>query len=194
MRFLSSTHRSAALRIFLPLTAGLLLAACGRSAGPDALEPSESVVERYPDSTRKVVEVRAGADSVVERRFYRPTGALRRVERGDSVAGYMDLHDLDSARVLRDYLQGRWRNTSASLSDPEANAYYVFDGQSLTFRTPSGESLETIGVDYGSNRVLHTEDGMPVTANIAGFDTVTVTGYTLVRQDTSAGIPEENRP
>jgi hypothetical protein len=106
----------------------------------------------------------------------------------------MDLHDLDSARVLRDYLQGRWRNTSASLSDPEANAYYVFDGQSLTFRTPSGESLETIGVDYGSNRVLHTEDGMPVTANIAGFDTVTVTGYTLVRQDTSAGIPEENRP
>jgi hypothetical protein len=194
MRFLSSTHRSVALRILLPLAAGLLLAACGRSAGPDALEPSESVVERYPDSTRKVVEVRAGADSIVERRFYRPTGALRRVERGDSVAGYMDLHDLDSARVLRDYLQGRWRNTSASLSDPEANAYYVFDGESLTFRTPNGESLETIGVDYGSNRVLHTEDGMPVTANIAGFDTVTVTGYTLVRQDTSAGMPEENRP
>jgi hypothetical protein len=194
MRFLSSTHRSVALRIWLPLATGLLLTACGRSAGPDALEPSESVVERYPDSTRKVVEVRAGADSVVERRFYRPTGALRRVERGDSVAGYMDLHDLDSARVLRDYLQGRWRNTSASLSDPEANAYYVFDGESLTFRTPNGESLETIGVDYGSNRVLHTEDGMPVTANIAGFDTVTVTGYTLVRQDTSAGMPEENRP
>jgi len=179
--------------LLLVVVAGLVLTACGRQTAPDASQTTASIVERYPDSTRKIVELRTGDDSLLERRFYRWTGSLRRVEHGDSVARYMDLHDLDSSRVLKDYLQGRWRNTSASLSNPESNAYYEFDGRSLTFRTPTGESLETIGVKYGANRVLRTEDGMPVTAEVAGFDTVTVTGYTLVRQDTLSAINEDRR-
>lgn len=169
----------------LLLIGAALLSGCSRSGPPDPASPTESVVARYPDSTRKVVEVRSPTDSLIERRVYRRTGALRRVQRADSTAGYLDLHDVDSARVLRDYLQGRWRNTSASMSNPTANAFYEFDDASLTFRTPSGNKLETIGVSYGTNRVLRTEDGMPVTARIASFDTVTVTGYTLVRQDST---------
>ena len=145
----------------------------------------ERVVSRYPDSTKKVVEVRTPDDSLLERRVFRPTGALRRVVRGDSVAGYLDLHDPDSARVLKDYLQGRWRNTSIDMSDSEASAFYLFKDESLTFRNPAGRRIETIDVRYDDHRTLVTGDGMPVSADIAHFDTVRVTGYTLVREDST---------
>jgi len=175
--------------VLAALFLAVLLSACSPGSSPPAPEPTETVVSRYPDSTRKVVEVRTPDDSLLERRVYRPTGALRRVLRGDSVARYLELHDPDSARVLKDYLQGQWRNTSVDMSDAEASAYYEFTEESLTFRNPSGRSIETIDVRYNDHRTLVTEDGMPVTADIAHFDTVRVTGYTLVREDSTLSSP-----
>jgi hypothetical protein len=168
------------------LVAALFLPACSSEPEPAPPATTDTVVARYSDSTRKVVEVRRTQDdSLIERRYYRQTGALKRVKRGDSVAEYFDLHDPDSARVLQDYMQGRWRNASAAMSDPGASAFYIFEGKSLTFRNPSGEPLETINVEYDNYRRIVTGHGDPFTADIADFDTVRVTGYTLVREDST---------
>ena len=178
---LSSWYRRAVLFCTLALLAVLSLPGCG--GGTEDMERTERVVERFTDSTKKVVEVVEG-DSVVERRTFRITGSVQTVERGDSVARYLDIHPIDSAYVLKDYMQGTWRNTSVDTTDPGASATYVFDDDTLTFRSPAGDTIESIRVDYGESRTLYTAEGMPVTASIAGFDTVRVTGYTLVRRDT----------
>lgn len=152
--------------------------------------PSEPVVQadtltRHADGHAKLVELRQ-RDSLVERRWYRPTGSLRRVERGDSVAGYFDLHTIDSADVLRDYMHGRWRNLSADPTADNASAFYTFSEDSLVFADPDGELLEAIRIRYRPEQRLITEDGISVSADIADFDTVRVTGgYTLVRDDTT---------
>lgn len=99
---------------------------------------------------------------------------------------YLELHDPDSAAVLKDYLQGRWRNLTPDSSTSATSAYYIFDGETLTFETPEGTPLETVGVEYQKNRTLVTEEGMSVVATITHFDTVEVTGYTLVRTEASA--------
>jgi hypothetical protein len=148
-------------------------------------EATERVTEVYPDSTPRVVEVVEG-DSVVETRHFRTTGSLLRLERGDSVATYLDIHPVDSAYVLQDFLQGRWRSVGIDTTDSTASETYVFDENSLTFINPFGDPHESIGVRYDSLRTLYTESGTPVTAEIVAFDTVRVTGYTLVRQDPPA--------
>jgi hypothetical protein len=151
---------------------------------PDAMQAD--TVARYPSGAPQMVEVR-NQDSLVERRWYRSTGMVRRVERGDSVTGYLDLHTLDSSRVLRDYMQGRWRNTSADLGNTRASAFYTFSGDTLTFANPKGNPLETIRVDFRPGRLMVTEDGIPAPAEVASFDTVHVTGYTLVRDSSTTG-------
>lgn len=120
-------------------------------------------------------------DSVIERRTYRSTGTLLKVATADSVRTYFDIHDPDSAAILRDYLQGRWRNLSADTSRTQSSAFYVFQGDELTFENPARASLESIEVSYENDRRLVTEEGMSVQAKISSFDTVQVTGYTLVR-------------
>jgi hypothetical protein len=97
------------------------------------------------------------------------------------VQTYFDLHDPDSAAVLQDYLQGRWRNLSADTSRDQESAFYIFDNDQLTFENPSRSPLESVGIEYEADRTLTTEEGMSVRADIASFDTVRVTGYTLVR-------------
>jgi len=168
-------------RFFLPLLITLLLVGCGGSESVPAEETREIVVARYADSTRRVVNVMQG-DSVVERRQYRPTGSVLRIERGDSVLTYFDIHDPDSSFVLADFMQGRWRNVSVDTTDPDASASYVFGKDSLTFRSPSDEPIETISIEYENFQTLRTGDGMPVSTEIVGFDTIRVTGYTLVRR------------
>lgn len=168
--------------IALLLLGLLLLGACTRS--PDA--PTEAparqrdTLARFADGTPRVVTTSRG-DSVLERRTYRPTGRLETLRSGDSVRSYFDLHDPDSAAVLRDYLQGRWRNLSADTSQPGASAYYVFAADELTFESPTRDPLESLSVTYEDQRRLRTGSGMSVRADITSFDTVRVTGYTLVR-------------
>ncbi|WP_143815276.1 hypothetical protein [Longibacter salinarum] len=156
----------------------LVLSGCGKE-GP---KTTERVVEVYPDSTPRTVEVLQG-DSVIETRHFRTTGSLMRIERGDSVATYLDIHSLDSAYVLQDFLQGRWRSIGIDTTDSAASETYVFDKNSLTFINPFGEQHESIGIQYDSLRTLYTESGTPVTAEIVDVDTVQVTGYTLVREE-----------
>jgi hypothetical protein len=170
--------RLVSLLAALLLAALLVVVAVCREEAPEA---TERVVEVYPDSTPKTVEM-VRADSVVETRHFRATGSLMRVERGDSVATYLDLHPVDSAYVLQDFLQGRWRSIGIDTTDETASETYVFDENSLTFINPYGETHESIGVQYDSLRTLYTESGTPVTTEIVDFDTVRVTGYTLVRQ------------
>lgn len=168
--------------VFLLLLAAGVLNSCSSPERPKQQNsPSRSdTVSAYANGVPKAVH-RYKADTLVERRDYRPTGTLQRVERGDSLQTYLDLHDPDSAAVLKDYLQGRWRKRAVDSSDTTASAYYIFDGGTLTFENPSGTPLETVGVEYEKNRVLVTEEGMSVEATIIAFDTVEVTGYTLVR-------------
>ena len=165
------------------LLAILFLGAC-TSSPPDAPEQPErraDTLARYGDGAPKVVAISQG-DSVLERRTYRPTGRLFRVEGGDSVRTYFDLHDPDSAEVLRDYLRGRWRNLSADSSRSQASVYYVFGPDRLTFENAARDALESLSVEYQNERTVTTEYGMSVRPEIAAFDTVRVTGYTLVRQ------------
>ena len=135
---------------------------------------------RFSDGTPKEVAVQQG-DSIVERRSYRPTGLLRKVITADSVRTYFDLHNPDSAAILKDYLQGRWRNLSADTSRAQSSAFYVFRDDELTFESPTRTPLESLSVKYEDGRTLVTDEGMSVQAEIASFDTVRVTGYTLVR-------------
>lgn len=152
----------------------------------DARPPSvqADTVARYGDGTARVVELRRH-DSLIERQTYHRTGTLRRIERGDSVAGYLDLHALDSSDVLKDYLQGDWRNLDADRRNPQASAFYTFHDNRLTFSDPGGAPLETIQVTYAPKRRLEIEGGGAFDATIAGFDTVRVSGLTLVRADST---------
>lgn len=164
------------------LALSLLLAACSGSTR-DSSRPQQTRVDtlsRYADGTPQNVTVRRG-DSVVERRSYRPTGRLQTVTTPDSVRTYFDLHNPDSAAVLKDYLQGRWRNLSADSARPRSSVFYVFQDDRLTFKASDRTALESLQVAYKDHRRLVTNEGMSVRARIADFDTVRVTGYTLVR-------------
>jgi hypothetical protein len=160
----------------------LLLSACG--SPPDDVTttaPSTDTLARYADGSPRTVAVRQ-RDSVLERRVYRPSGRLQRFEKGDSVRSFLDLHPVDSAAVFRDYLQGRWRNTSADPHQADANLYYVFRDDELTFETPSRDPIETLALRYRDGLTLETQNGSVFSATITGFDTVRVTGLTLVRE------------
>lgn len=174
---------SSSLVRFLPLLLlASLITACNPS-GPDASRTGGTYTDtlsRHEDGSPKTVSVLRG-DSVIERRTYRPSGRVSKVVRGDSVQTYLDLHNPDSAAVLKDYLQGRWRNLSADTSRKGASAYYVFDSDRLTFQNPSRTALESLTVTYEDNRRLVTKKGMAVRPEISSFDTVRVTGYLLVR-------------
>ena len=172
------------MRYVLPLLLGAALTAC--SPGPSGDEAADrertrlDTIASYADGTPRQVTVHRG-DSVVERRTYRPTGTLRRVRSADTTETYLDLYDPDSATVLQDYLQGHWRNLSADTSRAQSSAFYVFDADRLTFESPSRTPLESLGVEYKDDRSLVTDEGMSVRPKIVSFDTVRVTGYTLVR-------------
>lgn len=171
------------MRRFLPFLLTVLLVGCSSPSQDASVEPETQTdtLSRYGDGSPKVVTL-SREDSVLERRTYRRTGRLSTLESGDSTQTYFDLHDPDSAAVLRDYLQGRWRNLSADTTRDQASAFYVFDTDRLTFQNPSRKPLESLEVSYENDRTLVTEDGMRVQAEIASFDTVRVTGYTLVRR------------
>jgi len=170
-------NRSTLLLVSLLMTAGMIASGCGSQTETTR---TERIVDRYNDSARRVVEI-VRADTVVETRRYRRTGSLLQIERADSTADYLEIHSIDSAYVLKDYMLGRWTNVDADADDPNASATYIFGPNELTFRNPDGEVIESIGIEYDDLRTLYTADGMPVTAEIAGFDTVRVTGFTLVR-------------
>lgn len=175
---------------YILLAALLLLGACTRRASKDASDTGRrtDTLARYEDGTPKVVTVSRN-DSVLERRTYRPTGRLAKIVAGDSVQTYLDLHEPDSAAVLRDYLQGRWRNLSADTTNAQSSAYYVFGPDELTFENPSRIPLESLDLTYKDGRTLVTGKGMTVQAAIAAFDTVRVTGYTLVRIPATDSLP-----
>lgn len=167
-------------RLFaLAFAATLLLFWAGcRDAEPKI---TERVTEMYPDSSRKVVEKVRG-DSVVAIERYRRTGSVMQIERGDSVQTYLDIYPADSAYVLKDFLLGRWRSIGIDTTDASNSLTYIFRDGSLTFLNPKGEINEQIGIRYDSLRTLYTEAGTPFTTEIVDFDTVRVSGYTLVRQ------------
>ena len=172
------------MRVSAPLfLLALVLGAC-TSSPQDASGPPvrrADTLSRFGDGAPRVVAISRG-DSVLERRTYRPTGTLRRVEAGDSVRGYFDLHDPDSAAILKDYLRGRWRNLSADSSAAGASVFYIFAADRLTFEDAARTALESLRVEYKDDRTLTTEYGMSVRPEIAAFDTVRVTGFTLVRR------------
>jgi hypothetical protein len=170
-----------AVRSLSLLLVGLLFVACSpgtQDAGPPPIR--KDTLSHHTDGTPKEVTVRRG-DSVLERRTYRSTGMLSKVVRKDSVQEYFDLHDPDSAAVLRDYLLGRWRNLSADTTRDQASVFYIFEKDQLTFENPARAPLESLGVTYEDDRTLRTSEGMSVKAEISSFDTVRVTGYTLLR-------------
>jgi len=170
------------VRYALLFTFGVLLVACSPSNRDSTIsrQPQVDTLARFADGTPKEVAVQQG-DSIVERRSYRSTGLLRKVVTADSVRTYFDLHDPDSAAILKDYLQGRWRNLSADTSRAQSSAFYVFRDDQLTFESPTRTPLESLSVTYENGRTLVTEEGMSVRTEISSFDTVRVTGYTLVR-------------
>lgn len=183
-------RRSAAL-----LVLGVSLLGCESSPPtPPPRAVQADTVARHPGGAPQIVERRRN-DSLVERRWLRPSGMVRRVTRGDSIADYFDLHAIDSSAVLRDYMQGRWRNTSADLSNRGSSAFYTFSGDTLTFTNPEGRRLETIRIDFKPDRLMVTEDGIPAPAEVTHFDTVRVTGYTLVRENpVDVSTPDSTRP
>lgn len=168
------------MRLLSLFLTGLFLVACTPqdATGPPPIR--KDTLSFHANGTPKEVTVRQG-DSVLERRTYRTTGMLSKVVTDDSVQEYFDLHDPDSADVLRDYLQGRWRNLSADTTRAQASAFYIFEKEQLTFENPAGAPLESLGVSYDDRRRLQTDEGMSVEAEITSFDTVRVTGYTLIR-------------
>ena len=176
--------------VHILLVGVLLLGACTRRASEEASVTGRQTdtLARYEDGTPQVVTVSRN-DSVLERRTYRFTGRLSKVEVGDSIQTYLDLHEPDSAAVLQDYLRGRWRNLSADTSNAQSSAFYVFAPDKLTFENPSRTPLESLDLTYEDDRTLVTGKGMRVQADIASFDTVRVTGYTLVRTPPSDSLP-----
>lgn len=172
------------VRYVVPLVLGVVLAACSPDpsgdGSPDRTRPRADTLSHHANGMPQTVTIRQG-DSVLERRTYRPTGTLLRVTAAGSTQTYFDLHDPDSAAILQDYLHGQWRNLSADTSREQSSAYYIFDGDRLTFETPSRTPLESLRVEYKNDRTLVTKEGMSVRPEIVSFDTVRVTGYTLVR-------------
>lgn len=163
------------------LLASLLVLGCtGSPEDPSSTERQRDTIAQFQDGTPRTITI-ARNDTVLERRTYRPTGRLERIESGDSVQTYFELHEPDSSEILRDYLQGRWKNLSADTAQNQASAFYRFEPEKLTFENPSGKPLESLGIEYQDQRTLATEHGMSVQAQITSFDTVRVTGYTLVR-------------
>lgn len=162
----------------------LITCGCSSTENPESDQSStrRDTLSTYSNGTPATVH-RYRADSLVERQYYRPTGTLHRLERGDSIQTYLDLYNPDSAAVLKDYLQGRWRNLTVDSSTATTSTYYIFDGETLTFENPTGTPLESVDVEYQKDRTLVTEEGMSVVATIIDFDTVEVTGYTLVRTE-----------
>lgn len=179
------------MRYVFFLLLGAFLVSC--SPGPstdDAADPKRlrpDTLSYYSNGAPKDVAVQRG-DSIVERRTYRRTGTLLRVAAAGSTRNYFDLYDPDSAAVLQDYLQGQWRNVSADTSRDRSSAFYIFDSDHLTFETSSRTPLETLSVEYKDDRSLATDEGMSVRPEIVSFDTVRVTGYTLVRQPPSDSL------
>lgn len=149
--------------------------------------PQTDTLSYYENGAPKQIAVRDG-DSLLERRHYRTTGRVEKIETADSVQTYFDLHDPDSAAVLQDYLQGRWRNLAADTSRAQASAFYIFEDEQLTFESPDRTKLESLGIEYQNDRTLITDDGMSVETTIISFDTVHVTGYTLVRTTPSDSL------
>lgn len=164
------------------LVLSLLLVACSPSNRdtPPSRSTRVDTLSHYPDGTPKEVAVQRG-DSLIERRTYRPSGLLKKIATPESTHTYLDLHNPDSAAILKDYLQGRWRNLSADTSRAQSSAFYVFQEETLTFETPDRTPLESLQVTYEDERRLVTDEGMSVRPEIASFDTVRVTGYTLFR-------------
>jgi hypothetical protein len=164
------------------LVVSLLFVACNPSSRdtPPPRQTRVDTLSRYADGTPKAVTVQRG-DSLLERRTYRPSGVLKKVATPESTHTYLDLHNPDSAAILKDYLQGRWRNLSADTSRAQSSAFYVFEENNLTFEAPDRTALESLQVTYESNRRLVTDEGMSVRPEITSFDTVRVTGYTLFR-------------
>lgn len=149
--------------------------------------PQTDTLSYYDNGTPEQVTVQQG-DSVVERRHYRKTGIVEKIVAGDSVQTYFDLHDPDSATVFQDYLHGHWENLAADTSREQASAFYVFGKNQLTFESQDRRPIESLGIEYKNNRTLVTDDGMSVQATITSFDTVHVTGYTLVRRSPSDSL------
>lgn len=180
----TSVAPSVPVRYILPVLLGIVVTACSPDpSGDDTSDQPQVHVDTlsyHENGAPNAVAVQRG-DSVLERRTYRRTGVVRRVVSGDSVQTYFDLNDPDSAAVLQDYLQGEWRNLSADTSRDQASAFYVFDSERLTFKTPSRTPLESVRVEYKDDQKLVTGSGMAVRAEIISFDTVQVTDYTLVR-------------
>lgn len=171
------------------LIVGLLCLGCradDQAASPDA-GPQADTLSYYENGTPEQVNVQQG-DSVVERRHYRKTGTIGKIVAGDSVQTYFDLHDPDSATVFQDYLHGHWQNLAADTSRKQASAFYVFGEEQLRFESPDRSPIESLGVEYKNNRTLVTDDGMSVQVTITSFDTVHVTGYTLVRSSPSDSL------
>lgn len=158
-----------------------MLSGCSSSTETDGdTGVHRDTISFHPSGAPKQVEVRR-EDSVLSQQTYRHTGVLRRIERGDTIQRYFDLHDPDSSAIFKDYLQGRWRNLSADTTSDQASAYYIFDGEQLVFQNASSVPLESLSVTYNDRQRLKTETGMNVRPTIIAFDTVEVTGYTLVR-------------
>lgn len=168
------------MRPFVLAVLSILLTGCTGSPEAPSSERRQDTLAQFSDGTPRIVVVTRG-DSTLKRRTYRPTGRLERVESEDSVQTYFDLYDPDSSAIFKDYLQGRWRNLSADTSRAQASAFYHFDADQLIFESPSRAPLESLSVEYQDRRELVTENGMTVQADITAFDTVRVTGYTLVR-------------
>lgn len=175
--------------VFCLLLVGLVCLGCrAENQEQSTTEGAQTdTLSYYENGTPKQIAVRQ-EDSVLERRHYRTTGKIEKIETDDSVRTYFDLHDPDSADVLRDYLQGHWRNLAADTSWAQASAFYIFDDQQLTFESPDRTTLESLGVTYQNDRTLVTDDGMSVEPTIISFDTVHVTGYTLVRTSPSDSL------
>lgn len=178
----SETHAPRPEHVLCLLLVGLACLGCrADQQDPSTTDgPQTDTLSYYEDGAPKQIAVRQG-DSVLERRYYRTTGRVEKIKTDDSVRTYFDLHDPDSADVLQDYLQGHWRNLAADTSQARASAFYIFDDEQLTFESPDRTMLESLGVEYENDRTLVTDDGMSVEATIISFDTVHVTGYTLVR-------------
>lgn len=75
-------------------------------------------------------------------------------------------------------------------SSPDASTYYIFyifEDDQLTFARTSGSPIEAIQIRYRDDQTLETGDGMMVRPAILSFDSVRVTGFTLVRRPSGTG-------
>lgn len=178
------------VRFLIALLLCVALAACTPSSKEVAPHRVRvDTLSHYQNGNPKRVTVQQG-DSMLEHRAYRHTGTLHQVVTADTTQTYFDLHDPDSAAVLKDLLQGRWQNLSADTSRDETSAFYIFEEDRLHFEDPSRVPLESLSVTYKNDQTLVTETGMSARIELLSFDTVRVTGYKLVRLP----LPDSLRP